>query len=268
MTPRFGGRVWPLQRGRPTIGAATASFERWMGALETRHLADLRFAEVARALRALSSDYVERRATLAAGTALGGAGKRAAFALFYGPLHFLTVSRILEAVVPPDVERVVDLGCGTGAAGSAWALACQPDRRPALLGLDRHPWAVAETAWTYRTLGLQGRALRKDIVRGALPGQGSGVVAAYTINEIDDGLRRQLLSHLLDTAARGTRMLVVEPISGRVTPWWREWSGAVERAGGRADQWRFEADLPELVARLDRAAGLDHRELTAKSLLL
>ena len=42
----------------------------------------------------------------------------------------------------------------------------------------------------------------------------------------------------------------------------------MERAGGRADEWRVDADLPELVARLDRAAGLDHRELTAKSFWL
>jgi hypothetical protein len=239
-----------------------------MRALETRHLADLRFTEVARALRALSSDYVERRATLATGTALGGAGKRAAFALFYGPLHFLTVSRILEAVGPPDVERVVDLGCGTGVAGSAWALACPADHRPALLGLDHHPWAVGETAWTYRTLGLRGRAQRKDLLRTALPGRGSGVVAAYTANEIDPAARGQLLNRLLDASARGARVLIVEPISGRITPWWREWRGAVEVAGGRADDWRFDADVPELVRRLDRAAGLDHRELTAKSFLL
>ena len=91
-------------------------------------------------------------------------------------------------------------------------------------------------------------------------------MAAYTINEIDDLLRGELLARLLDSAARGARVLIVEPISGRVTPWWREWRGAVERAGGRADEWRFESDLPDLVRRLDRAAGLDHRELTAKSL--
>jgi hypothetical protein len=254
--------------GPLSLEASAGSIERWTRALETRHLADLRFAEVARALRALSSAYVHRRAALAAGAALSGAGKRAAFALFYGPLHFLTVSRILEAVGAPDVERVMDLGCGTGAAGAAWALACQADRRPALLGLDRHAWAGAETAWTYGTLGLQGRARRKEILRAALPGKGSGVVAAYTINELENGQRRQLLDRLLDAAARGARMLVVEPISGRFTPWWPEWSGAVKRAGGRADQWRFDAELPELVARLDRAAGLDHRELTAKSLWL
>jgi hypothetical protein len=40
----------------------------------------------------------------------------------------------------------------------------------------------------------------------------------------------------------------------------------VEQAGGRADEWRFPATLPESVARLGRAAGLDYRELTARSL--
>jgi hypothetical protein len=63
-------------------------------------------------------------------------------------------------------------------------------------------------------------------------------------------------------------LLIVEPISGRVTPWWAEWRDAMRRAGGRVDEWRFESNLPELVSQLDRAAGLDHREATAKSLWL
>ncbi|MBA3888795.1 MAG: hypothetical protein H0X67_24180, partial [Acidobacteria bacterium] len=58
----------------------------WLEALEGRHLSDLTPAEVARALRALSSCYVERRSKLARGGALDSAGKRAAFALFYAPL--------------------------------------------------------------------------------------------------------------------------------------------------------------------------------------
>src|SRR5687767_10775558 len=99
-------------------------FTRWLAALEARHLADFRVAEVTRALRALSSAYVQRRQKLAEGAALSSAGKRAAFALFYGPLHFLTVSHIirtLEAGAPPPTE-IVDLGCGTGVGGAAWAL--------------------------------------------------------------------------------------------------------------------------------------------------
>ena len=70
----------------------------WLEALERRHLADLTTSEVARALRALSSCYVERRAKLARGGALDGAGKRAAFALFYAPLHFLVVREIVRAI--------------------------------------------------------------------------------------------------------------------------------------------------------------------------
>ena len=66
----------------------------WLSALEARHLASLTRPELTRALRALSSCYVERRDKLSSGAALEGAGKRAAFALFYGPLHFLTVAAI------------------------------------------------------------------------------------------------------------------------------------------------------------------------------
>ena len=39
-------------------------------------------------------------------------------------------------------------------------------------------------------------------------------------------------------------------------------------AGGRADDWRFNVTLPIIVERLDRAAGLKHRELKARSLYI
>src|SRR5882762_8350636 len=129
------------------------AFEQWMAALEERHLADLTFPQIARALRALSSTYVERRGRLAEGGALDGAGKRAAFALFYGPLHYLLVRAIVgslpqalqEMDAPPTL---LDLGCGTGAAGAAWAASCAT--APRVIGIDRHQWAVAEAARTYR----------------------------------------------------------------------------------------------------------------------
>ena len=73
-------------------------FDNWLSALEARHFADLTFPEVARALRALSSAYVERRGRWQAGAALSGAGKRAAFALFYGPLHYPLVREITGAL--------------------------------------------------------------------------------------------------------------------------------------------------------------------------
>ena len=78
----------------PTFAhALNEHVDSWLAALEERHLANLTRPELTRALRALSSCYVERREKLTSGAALEGAGKRAAFALFYGPLHFLTVHR-------------------------------------------------------------------------------------------------------------------------------------------------------------------------------
>lgn len=249
-----------------------------MEALQRRHMADLRFAEVARALRALSSSYVERRAALRRGAPLEGRGKRAAFALFYGPLHFIVVSRILRDLAgvdsqasatdrgSPAIARVIDIGCGTGAAGAAWAMAISP--RPTVLGFDRHPWAVGEARWTYRVLGIRGRAAQGDASSAPLPGRGAGIVLAYTANELADAGRSAVLDRLLEAARGGALVLVVEPIAGAFTRWWPDWQRAFAAAGGRSDEWRFAADLPDLVRRLDRAAGLDHRELTAKSLWL
>src|SRR4030095_473040 len=69
------------KRGRPKGGSQPAfgsmtdeRVTRWLRALEERHLSNLTAAEVARALRALSSCYVERRAKLATGGALETAG--------------------------------------------------------------------------------------------------------------------------------------------------------------------------------------------------
>src|SRR5476649_2840935 len=121
-------------------------FDRWMARLEAKHLAELTFPEVSRALRALSSTYVERRQKLAGGAALSGAGKRAAFALFYGPLHHLLLTHIVESLpgATENILTLLDLGCGTGASGVAWASACVTP--PRVVGIDRHPWALGEAA--------------------------------------------------------------------------------------------------------------------------
>jgi Methyltransferase domain len=242
-----------------------AGFTEWMSSLEARHLADLTFHEVSRSLRALSSTYVERRKRLGEGAALGGAGKRAAFALFYGPLHFLLVRHIAAAI--PQAKTVdgglVDLGCGTGAAGAAWASVCV--KPPSVCGVDRHPWAVEEARQTYREFGLRGRTKIDDAVKVALP-ERSLAVAAFTINELNVTDRDGLLARFLAHASRGGRVLVVEPVAGFVAPWWQTWQRAFEAAGGRADQWRVRVPLPAIVEKLDRAAGLNHRELTGRSL--
>jgi SAM-dependent methyltransferase len=244
------------------------AFTAWLQALEARHMADLTFAEVSRALRALSATYVERRRRLTEGAALAGAGKRAAFALFYGPLHFLFVREVVRALPRADAARptLVDLGCGTGAAGAAWALACH--ERPKIVGVDRHPWALAEAARTYRAFGLTARTRRADVAGVRLPGGSSMVLAAYAVNEMADRTRDGLLARIIRRIPAGDSVLVVEPLAGFVARWWDKWRAVFEQAGGRADQWRFRRELPPLVARLDAASGLDHRELTGRSLWL
>ena len=242
-----------------------AALDAWMEALERRHLQDLTFQEVARALRALSSCYVERRHRLTAGGALEGAGKRAAFALFYAPLHFMLTAFVVRALAldVPEGGSIVDVGCGSGAAGAAWALTAggQP-----LLGIDRDAWAAREAEWTWRTLRLRGRAIHGDQDRLRLPRGRHGIVTAFTVNELSPPSRRRLRDRLLDAAARGDAVLVVEPIARASTRWWDEWAESFGTVGAETQTWRAALALPELVARLDRAAGLDHRELTGRSL--
>jgi SAM-dependent methyltransferase len=224
----------------------------------------------------LSSAYVERRQRLADGAALAGAGKRAAFALFYGPLHYLLIREIvgvLPGAIAEDAggdgrrERtLVDLGCGTGAAGAAWAAA---DRTPPpIIGIDRHPWALAEAAETYRDFGFAAKPRQGDIAAIQLPKPPASLLAAFTVNELADDARGRLLQRLLARAKDGDRVLIVEPVAGFVAPWWTNWRQAFEAVGGRADEWRFRVELPAIVAKLDRAAGLNHRELKGRSLWL
>ncbi len=238
----------------------------WLPALERRHLARLTFPEVRRALQSLSSLYVERRGRLGTGAAFDGAGKRAAFALFYGPLHFITVREVVKALGAhrPRPARILDLGCGTGAAGAAWAVSA--DGAPFVEGVDRSAWALEEARFTLAALRLSGATARRALDEAPLPGRRGAVVAAYTVNEMDDEGRERLLPRLLEGAGAGAAVLVVEPIARRRAPWWDAWAAAFEAAGGQADEWRFGVPLPDLVARLDRAAGLDHRELTCRSL--
>jgi hypothetical protein len=61
-------------------------------------------------------------------------------------------------------------------------------------------------------------------------------------------------------------VLVVEPVAGFVARWWNRWRDGFARVGGRADEWRVRAALPPIVAKLDRAAGMNHREITGRSL--
>jgi protein-L-isoaspartate O-methyltransferase len=238
----------------------------WNTVAQARYLADLRPAEVARALRALSSAYVERRHAVASG--LDSAGKRAAFALYYAPLHFVASAHVVTALGAgePPPHTVVDLGCGTGAAGAAWAHAS--GGTSAVVGIDRHPWAAAEARWTYRALGLHGQARQGDATDVPRARPGTAIVAAYLLNELAADARRRLEDRLLAAASLGARVLVLEPIARAVTPWWNETAARFVAAGGRADEWQLETNLPPSTALLGKAAGLNSREMKVRSLYL
>ena len=244
---------------------AVTSFDQYLAALEARHLADLRFSDVTRALRALSSAYVERReSALADHKALDGAGKRAAFALYYGPLHFLLVQHIVrELGVTLDPGVVVDLGCGTGVAGAAVATAQTPPL--AVMGFDTHPWTLDEARFTYKTFGLRSDVRRAHAAKTRFPSDTSAIVAAFVVNELNDKDRGVLLGEIKKARKH---VLIVEPISQRISPWWNDWAAELQQMGGRADEWKARVDIPPLVKRLAKAAGLRPEMLTARSLFV
>ena len=241
------------------------NFQTFLKELEERQLANLRFSEVTRALRALSSTYVERReSALADHKALDGAGKRAAFALYYGPIHFLLIQHIvreLGATFAPGV--VVDLGCGTGVGGAAIATSTSPPLR--VFGVDTHPWTLDEARFTYRAFGLHADVRRAHAAKTRFPNDTSVIVAAFVVNELNDHDRAVLLDNL--KTAR-THVLIVEPISQRISPWWNQWADEFTRLGGRADIWKARIDPPPTVKRLAKAAGLRPDMLTARSLFV
>ncbi len=188
-----------------------ARVDAWLSALDEKHLADLTPSEVARALRALSSLYVERRAKLAAGSALGTAGKRAAFALFYAPTHFLLIRHVLRALAPPPVTRILDLGCGTGSAGAAWGLespgARISGRGPASMGRRRSELDLpdARPGWPRHPAGGDPRPARARTPDGDRGG-------VHHERAVRPGPRRDA-----GAPARGTGVGGLYP--GRSNPW-------------------------------------------------
>jgi hypothetical protein len=264
-TPRPPG--WHTQPSRSQDPPTAPAFERWVAARFERGLAELQWAEIARALVALSSDYVHRRERLP--RALAGRGKRAAFALYYAPRHLVIVREVLRALTDAAARQprtILDLGCGTGGAGAAWS-AVLTNAVP-VLGVDAQAWAVDEARDTYRTLGLRARTVRTTIERLRWPAGPLGIVAAFTINEMSAAARGRLLPVLVERARGGDAVLVVEPLATRVSPWWPAWERTFAARGGRADLWRFDVMLPEPVEALGRSAGLDPRDLGCRSLWL
>jgi ribosomal protein RSM22 (predicted rRNA methylase) len=243
----------------------------WLAAAERRYTADLRVQEITRALRALSSAYVERRergGRQHVHGALDSAGKRAAFALYYAPLHFIAVTEVVHALqaTTPVPDSIVDLGCGTGAGGAAWAIATGSSA--SIVGIDRHPWAVSEARWTLAQLGLRGNVKQGDIDRLRPSRSNEHAIAAYTLNELADDVRSRVETQLCERAQRGGRVLILEPLARGVVPWWDKTAERMTALGGRADEWKLSIDPPPIVRLLGTAAGLTYRELRFRTMLL
>lgn len=251
----------------------TDVFERWVESSFERWLRELTWSEIARALGALSNDYVHRRNRVEAGDILAGRGKRAAFALYYAPRHYVLVRALLQELDPEPhpLPSVVDLGCGLGVAGAAWAAHLTP--RPSLLGADLNAWALGEARTAARALELDARFVHSPVERLRWPTTPAAIAATFTVNELTDSARTALRTELLARHARGSAVLIVEPLALRSLRWWPHWATAFVDAGGRAVEFRLPAAealalTPKRVVELGRSAHLDPSELGARALWL
>ena len=246
--------------------AAVTAFDAWFAALSERSNKDLTFREIRKALQALSQVYVQRRDKLSRGAALDTRGKRTAFGLFYAPIHFLFTQALLQELNPEKstVDTIVDLGCGTGVAGAAWAM--HTTGSATVQGYDLNRWAVSEARWTYQQLGLRGTAKEVDARKVNLPGRGGALIASYTVNELADQARAQLLRDICSGIDAGMSLLIIEPIAKSPVPWWGEWTAAIEAKGGRADTWNLPIELPDELRKLDRAAKMHHDRIKGRTL--
>jgi len=246
-----------------------AQFDAWLEAAVARVGSELEFREIRKGVQALSSLYVERRegADLAA-RAIEGRGKRAAIACYYAPLHFLTAHHALERIGAArlgPVRAICDLGCGSGAAGAAAALAFES--RPAIEGVDRSGFLLGEARRTWSAYGLSGRAQRGRLP-AALPRPTAGALwlLGWSANEMDEGARAAVLAAAADSLAAGASLLVLEPLAAPVSPWWKEWTERLSPRGVEEQIVKLRVALPEWLARLDKASGLDHQVLGARVL--
>ena len=163
-------------------------------------------------------------------------------------------------------REVLDVGCGTGTCrrglGAARRQRGDPRHRSASVGGGRSELDLPATR-------VSGRA--SSATPAAAPLRASpdtAAIVAYAANEIGDDGRDGPARELVAAQGRGAAVLVIEPIARRAMPWWPRWESRVVNAGGRADEWRFPFTLPPRQQSLAHAAGLDPRELTARSLYL
>lgn len=247
--------------------ALRADLEQWVASEAELALRDLRFSDVRRAVQALSMLYVQKRARGGLDKRAGdGAGKRAAFASYYAPLHFIgaaVAGSALGLQGCSGVREVVDLGCGTGAVGAAIARLLPGAAR--VTGVDANAGAVSVCRRTFSALGVRGRA-RVGRLPSAMPRLRAAdlVVAGWSLNELGPEERDAVLDDVSTGVSRGCGLLVLEPLSTRVVPWWPQ---LIARFPGAAvAELRVPVTRPPWIARLDEATRLDHRDATCRAL--
>lgn len=251
-------------------GPLRQAFDDWLAGTLGRFVPPLTFSELRKGVQALSSLYVERRGEgRLASRAIEGIGKRGALATYYAALHFLVVHHALRMVEPEALafaRRIVDGGCGTGAVGAA--VASFFEGRPEVTGIDRSGWALEEAERTWGAFGVRGRPLRGEFPR-AIPRGGAGLayVFGWSISELDDDERDALLRKLIGALRRGSALLVVEPLSVRVSPWWADWVQKLAPLHVRDEMIRVAIDRPSFIRDMDKAARLDHQVLGARVLV-
>ena len=245
---------------------STTQFDAWFEALSERCNRDLTFREIRKSLQALSQVYVQRRDKLSRGAALDTRGKRTAFSLFYAPIHYLFTQALLTELDSDraPLDTIVDLGCGTGVAGAAWA--SHSTSKPTIQGFDVNRWAVSEARWTYQALGLKGTAKESDARKVTLPGRGGALIASYTVNELPDKTRAQLLRSICTAIDNGMSLLIIEPIAKSPVPWWSDWTSTIEAKGGQQATWNLPIELPDELRRLDKAARMHHDRIKGRTL--
>ena len=259
----------------PSVGESPATprfradLDAWLEAAVDRQ-APLTFTDLRKGVRALSARYVERRQRSERGgvdrDSFASPAKRAAFATYYAALHLETAFLAAAEAWPAGIaaERVVDLGAGSGAAGAGAARALGV---PAVLGLERSGWALREARATYAAFGLRARTRRSELP-GALPRarRGDLMVAGWVLNECTAEVRDALVGGLEAALRAGAAVLILEPLAGAVAPWFDAVAARLAPLGARSTEARFPVERPTWVAKMDHAAGLDHRELRARVL--
>lgn len=235
----------------------------WLDALLARHQEALTFQELRRCVKALSVSYTVRRHHLDAQKPLTR-GKRAAFCAYYTPLHIELIARALGAMGAAKPRNLLDLGAGTGAATLAFLATVGIEKEARLI--DTAPWALDEarihlSARDCPHLVRNGLWRAKDLDQ---LGRRDACVLAFFVNELLEQDREKLWEALLRAQTRGAHAYLIEPISRGITPWWGAWVKRALPYGGVASEGRWPINFPANFSLLGRAAGLDHRILTAR----